>query len=70
MMQLYKIFLSKNLIANSAEVMYLIVINRNKYPAIFCEQVSCNFQSGINHVQPIGMETTVGVGILFKTSSK
>lgn len=70
MMQLYKIFLSKNLIANNAEIMHLIVINRNKYHAVFCEQVSCYLQSGINHVQPIVVETTIGVGILFKTSSK
>lgn len=69
-MQLYEILLPKNFIANSAEVMYLIVINRNEYQSIFRERVSCHIQSGVNHVQPIGMEITIAVGILLKTSSK
>ena len=58
-----EIVFSKHFIANFSEVLYLIIINRDKYHTIICQQISCNFQSRINHVEPIGMESAIAFGI-------
>ena len=57
------IILSKYFIANFSKVLHLIVINGNKYHTIIREQISCNLQSRVNHVEPIGMESTIAFGI-------
>ena len=50
---------SKHLIANLSKVFHLIIINRNEYHTIICQQVSCNFQSWINHIEPIGVKASI-----------
>ena len=40
-----------------------ILVNRDKYHTIIGQQVSCNFQSRINHIEPISMESAIAFGI-------
>ena len=45
----------------------LVVINANEYDPIFCQQIFRHFQTRINHIQPIGVESSIALGIRYKT---
>ena len=62
-----KVSFSENLSTNFLQILNLVVINRDKYHAILRQQVSCHLQSWINHIQPIGVEASVALGIRNKT---
>ena len=46
----------KHLIANLPKILHLIVINRNEYNTVLCQQISGNFQPWVDHIQPIRVE--------------
>lgn len=62
-----KITFSKNLITYLLQILNLIVINRDEYHTILGQKVPCHFQSWINHIQPIGMKSTVALGVRHQT---
>ena len=43
--------------------MIFVVVDRDKDHPVVRQQVAGHFQAGIDHIEPIGMETTVGFGI-------
>ena len=51
----HKIFFSKNFIAQSSKICYFIVIYRNKNNPIIPQEIRCQPQAGIHHVQPVGV---------------
>ena len=64
----HKVFFAKNLITNFTEVCHFIVINRNENHTIIPQQVGCQPQTGIHHIQPVGVipahRLRVGLGCL------
>ena len=54
-----EIFLAEGLIAQSAQVMRLIVIDRYENDAIGKQELSGKEQAGVKHVQPVGMKTAI-----------
>ena len=53
----------KHLIANLPKILHLIVINRNEYNTVLCQQISGNFQPWVDHVQPVRVEPAVAFGV-------
>ena len=45
----------------------LTIINAYQNHPVICQQIFCQLQSWINHIQPIRMETTVAFGVLHHT---
>ena len=41
----------------------LIIINTNKNHTIICQQIFCQFQPRINHIEPIRMESAITLGV-------
>ena len=62
-----EILISEDFITNFYKICFFIISNRNENHAIIRQQVSCHFQSRINHVEPVGMEAAVALGIGYKT---
>lgn len=58
-----KISFAKYFIADFPQVFTFIFINGNEYNAIISKQVPSDFESRIYHIEPIGMETTVGLSV-------
>src|SRR5665811_2559949 len=59
----YKILFPENLITKLASVVYLTIIDANKDHPILPQQIPRQIQPWIHHVQPLGMEPPVGVGV-------
>ena len=60
-----KVFFSKDLVANFFEIIYLLIVNRNKNNAVIPQQIRRQPQPGIHHVQPVGVIPAHGVWISF-----
>ena len=58
----YKILLPKYLIHHQAEVMNFVVIDRNEDNAVLAEQVACQKEAWIHHVQPVAVLVPAGIG--------
>ena len=58
---------AKHFIATFFQVFLFIIINTYKYNTIICEQVLCQSQTRINHIQPVSMKATVAFGVLHHT---
>lgn len=54
---------AENFIAQLSQIFTFVFIHRYEYHPIITEQVSGYFQSRIYHIQPIGVEATVGFGV-------
>ena len=59
-----KPFFPKHFIAHLKYIINLIIINTNKNHTIIRQQIPCNFQARINHIQPVGVKTSVAFGVL------
>ena len=62
-----EITFAKHFIANISHILILVVVNAYDYQAIIRQQILSKSNPGINHIQPIGMETTVTLGVLYHT---
>ena len=62
-----EITFSKNLCTNFKKIRAFIIIYTNKNRAIICQQILCQLQPRINHIEPIGMETAIALGVGHKT---
>lgn len=58
-----KILGAEYFIAHCFKIFGFVVIHRNKDNTIIRKQVSCNFESRINHIEPISMEATIAFSI-------
>ena len=63
----FKISFAKHFITNFPKILHFMIINRDKYHTILSQQVPCHFQSWINHIQPIGVEASVALGVRHQT---
>ncbi len=59
-----KIIRTKYLITNLSQILYLIIINRNKYHPILRQQRTSHHEPWINHITPIRMEASTCFGVL------
>ena len=59
----YEALFSKYLVAHFYKVICLSVINRDKYHSVIRQQVPCHFQTRIDHIEPIGMEAAIALGV-------
>ena len=61
-----EITFSKNLCTNFKKIRAFIIIYTNKNRAIICQQILCQLQPRINHIEPIGMKTAIALGVVHK----
>ena len=59
-----EVIFSECIVCYFHKVIHFVVINADKDNPIHRQQISCQHQPRINHAAPVGMKTTVGVGIL------
>lgn len=59
-----EITFAKHFIANISHILILVVVNAYDYQAIIRQQILSKSNPGTDHIQPIGMETTVAFGVL------
>jgi len=58
-----KITLTENLITYLSQIIYFVIIYTDKNNTIITQQIFCQLQSRIYHIQPISMKTTVTLSI-------
>ena len=56
----HKVLLTKDLITDAAQVMLLMVINRDKDHAVFREELSCQREASMDHRAPVGVKARLG----------
>lgn len=59
----YKILLTEHIFTQLSQVRFFIIINRNKDDPIVAQQFLSDFQSRVHHIEPIGVEASVGGGV-------
>ncbi len=58
-----KVFFAKHFVHDGPKIVNLMVSNADKNNAIVAQKVFCQFQTRVNHVEPIGMKATAGISV-------
>lgn len=59
----FKIVQTKNFFRQLQEIVHFIIIDTDENNSILCQQIFCQFQPRINHIEPIRMKTAIAFGV-------
>ena len=55
---------AKHFVTTLFQILLLVIINADKDNTIICQQILCQSEPRIDHIQPVGVETTIALSVL------